>query len=65
MGYSEEASLNAFAADSAVQAHCLNCGVLELVMALPGEAPLDEVFLAHYTCEECDQKELEGCEGVE
>ena len=39
-------------ASEAVEAQCVSCGAVEMV--IPLDEPLDEVFLANYHCDECE-----------
>ena len=51
---SEKASLILKAlANKSIEAKCVRCETMEYLIEL--DDPLDEVFLANYYCEKCDQ----------
>jgi len=41
-------------ANEAIEAKCVRCGITEWLIEL--DQPLDEIFVANYHCDECDQE---------
>ena len=41
---------------ASAQVRCIHCKVLEMVLPLD-DKPLDDVFIANYLCDECEETE--------
>jgi len=40
-------------ANESIEAKCMRCGITEFIIEI--NEPIDEIFLANYHCEKCDQ----------
>jgi uncharacterized cysteine cluster protein YcgN (CxxCxxCC family) len=41
-------------ANESIEAKCMRCGATEFIIEI--NEPIDEIFLANYHCEKCDQE---------